>query len=203
MIESVPTTDDVAERLEGIPWTRLAAAGVGAFLAGYALTVLVAVVGPSSVEGGFADVLTLLAFVFYSAHNVPLEVSGVGRMDWLTIAGSAATPEPAVPVIVFYAIPVAVLLAVGLFATGRLVGRTDDPTRVLAAVLVLAVSYGLTAIAGTAVFTSRSAFGGPARLVLADAVLFGFAYPLVFGAIGAGVAGIVASVRASRSGTAA
>ncbi len=174
-------------------------AGVGAFLVGYALTVLVAVVGASSTEGGLLDVLTLLAFVFYSAHNVPLEVSGVGRLDWLSTTASASTPDPAVPVIVFYSIPVVVLLAVALLVAFRVVGRTDDPVRVVAAVLAFAVAYGLTAVAGTFVFTSESVFGGSARLAFGDAVVFGFAYPLVFGVVGAGIAGIVAFRRAAGS----
>lgn len=192
MSESGPAAERVADRLQGLPWPALVVAGVGAFLAGYLLTVLLTIVGPSSVRGGVVGILTLLAFVFYSAHGVPVEVGGRERVDLLTRTASASTPEPAVPVIVFYAIPVVVLLAVALVVTVRVVDRSEDPVRVGAAVLGFAVSYGLAAIAGTLVFTTESVFGGSARLVLRDAALFGFAYPLVFGGVAAGLTGVVA-----------
>ena len=44
-------------------------------LAGYVLTLLVTVVGPSSTGGSITSVLNQLGFVFYSAHNV-LQLSG-------------------------------------------------------------------------------------------------------------------------------
>ena len=48
-------------------------------LAGYVLTLLVTVVGPSSTGGSITSVLNQLGFVFYSAHNVlVLLATGLG-----------------------------------------------------------------------------------------------------------------------------
>lgn len=195
--------DLVAERLDGMEWPWLLAAGPAAFVAGYVATVLVVVLGPSSIGDDVLNGFKQLVFVFYSAHNVPLEVSGFGRVDWLTRAASPATPSPDTPVVVFYAIPMLVLIVTGVVVTGRLLDRVDDPVRIAAAVVALGVSYGLVAIAGALVFTDTSLLGGPARLALADAALFGLAYPLAFGTVGAGLAGAVEYVRRNRSGEAA
>jgi hypothetical protein len=192
--------DAVAERLEGMDWPWLLAAGPAAFVAGYVLTVLAVVLGPSSIGGEILNALKQLVFVFYSAHNVPLEVSGIGRLDWLTQAASPGTASPDTPVVVFYAIPMLVLVATGIVVTVRVLDRVDDPARIAAAVAALGASYAVVAIAGTFVFTDTSLVGGPARLALADAALFGLAYPLAFGAIGAGLAGAVEYVRRNRSG---
>jgi len=197
--DTPPAVSALLDRLDGLGWGALVATGAGAFLVGYGLTVFVVVVGPSTIDGGLFGVLTLLAFVFYSAHNVPVEVAGMDRIDWLVQTASPSTPEPAVPVVVFYAIPVVVLLGASLVVAVRVVDRAQDPTRVGAGVLAFVVGYWLAMVAGTFVFTSESIFDGPARLVLTDAAVFGFVYPLVFGTIGAGLAGIVAYRRATHS----
>lgn len=189
----------LAERLDGMAWPWLLAAGPAAFVAGYALTVLIVVLGPSSVSGGLTNVLVLLVFLFYSAHNVPLEVSGIGRLDWLSQAASPETASPDIPVVVFYSIPMLVLLGTGVVVAVRVLDRVDDPARIAAAVGCLGTSYALVAIGGTFVFTSSSVVGGSAQLVLADAALYGFAYPLVFGTFGAALAGAVRYVRDNRS----
>jgi hypothetical protein len=190
--------DLVADRLGGLDWPRLLALGPAAFVAGYVVTVLVVVLGPSSVSGDPADVLLLLVFLFYSAHNVPLAVDGVGQIDWLAQAGSGATPPPAVPVAVFYAIPILVLLGGGAVLARRLDG-VDDPVRVGAAVGALAASYAVVAVAGTVLFRESSVFGGTARLVPVDAAVYGLAYPLAFATIGAVVTVLLGHLRGRRS----
>ena len=192
--------DLVAERLDGMEWPWLLAAGPAAFVAGYVATVLVVVLGPSSIGDDVFNALKQLVFVFYSAHNVPLEVSGFGRVDWLTRAASPSTPAPDTPVVVFYAIPMLVLIVTGVVVSGRLLDRVDDPVRIAAAVGALGVSYGLAAVAGALVFTDTSLVGGPARLALADAALFGLAYPLAFGTVGAGRESGPCSVSQRRKG---
>lgn len=187
--------DAVARRLDGLDWPRLLVAGPAAFVAGYALTVLIVLVGPSSITGDPGDVLVLLVFLFYSAHNVPLAVGGVGRIDWLGQAASAATPPPSVPVAVFYAVPMAVLLGAGALVARRVLADVEDPVRVATAVGALAASYAAVAVAGTFLFRESSVFGGSARVVLADAALYGLAYPLVFATIGAGLVVLGADLR--------
>lgn len=191
--------DLVAERLDGMDWPWLLAAGPAAFVAGYAVTVLVVVLGPSSLGDDVLNGLKQLVFVFYSAHNVPLEVSGFGRVDWLTRAASPATAPPDTPVVVFYAIPMLVLTVTGVVVAVRILDRIDDPIRIAAAVGALGASYVLVAIAGALVVTDTSLLGGPARLALADAALYGLAYPLAFGTVGAGLAGAAEYVRENRS----
>lgn len=186
---------DLSERLSGLSWPGILLGGAGAFLVGYALTVLVVVLGPGETTGGVWGVLVLLAFVFYSAHNVPVDASGLGQIDWLETAASSTTPDPSIPLVVYYAIPILVLVGTSILVTSRCTDRELNPVQSIVAVLGMAGAYALLAVAGTFVFTSRTIFNTPAQLVLTDALIFGVAYPLVFGTIGAAVVGIVSYAR--------
>ncbi len=185
-----PTAGPVTERLATVGWPGVVAAGAGAFLAGYLVTVLVVVLGPSSTTGGWG-VLVLLAFVFYSAHNVAVEAENLGRVDMLE---QSARDGTAVPLVVFYAIPILVLLVTAALVTTRYTEQRD-PVQSVGAIAGLTGGYALLAAAGTLVFTSQTIFGAPARLVLGEAVAFGVVYPVVFGTIGAALVGVVATVR--------
>jgi len=161
---------DVRERLAGLAWPGVVAAGAGAFLAGYLLTVLVVVLGPSSTAGGVWGVLVLLAFVFYGAHNVSIDAGELGRVNMLEEAARSGTSVP--------------------------VAR-QDPVQTVGVVCGMTGGYAVLAAAGTVVFTSDTIFGTPARLVTGQAVAFGVVYPVVFGTIGAALVGIVATLRNS------
>jgi len=194
------SVETVRHRLDGLHWPGVLASGAVAFVLGYLTTVLVVFVGPSSTAGALPDLLVLLAFVFYSAHGIPLEVAGVGRLDWLGNAASANTPEPAVPLVIFYLIPVVVILAAAAVANYRYTSRRLDPVQTVAVVLGVAITYALLTVAGTFVFTSTSLFGGSAELVRSAAVIYGLGYPLVFGTVGAAVVGLVEATRQTASG---
>lgn len=188
-----PVDGPVTDRLATVGWPGVVAAGAGAFLAGYLLTVLVVVLGPSSTAGGVWGVLVLLAFVFYSAHNVAVEAENLGRVDMLE---QSARDGTAVPVVVFYAIPILVLLVTAALVTARYT-EPRDPIQSVGAIAGLTGGYALLSAAGTVVFTSQTVIGAPARLVLGEAVAFGVVYPVVFGTIGAALVGVVAVMRDS------
>jgi hypothetical protein len=187
------TTSDgsPADRLADVAWPGVVVSGVGAFLAGYVLTILVVVLGPSSTAGGIWGVLVLLAFVFYGAHNVSIDAGDVGQVNMIEEAARGGT---SVPVVVFYAVPILVLLVTAVLVTTRFIDR-QDPVQSMGAVFGIAGGYALVAAAGTFVFTSNTIFGDSARPVLSEAVAFGLVYPVVFGTIGAALVGVATVVR--------
>ncbi len=192
-MSSGTTSDDAspADRLAGVAWPGVVAAGAGAFLAGYVLTILVVVLGPSSTAGGVWGVLVLLAYVFYGAHNVSIDAGEVGRVNMIQEAARGGT---SVPVVVFYALPILVLLVTAVLVTTRFADRRD-PVQSVGTVFGIAGGYALVAAAGTVVFTSNTIFGESARPVLTEAVAFGLVYPVVFGTLGAALVGVTTVVR--------
>lgn len=173
----------------------LLAVGIMTFVTGYIVTALVISIGPSQTSGGLVGLIMLFAFIFYSAHLVPASLSGGGQIDQLTVSASPATPEPAIPVVVFYAIPMVLLIAAGVVATHLYTTDRLDPVEVLSGVLVLAVGYAAMATLGTFIVQTTTTDG---QLASPDGVLaigFGLLYPLVFGSIGAGLANVIESLR--------
>jgi hypothetical protein len=159
-------------------WLETAATGAVAFVVGYAAVVAV-IFAFGEQSGSLASVLELVGIVFYNAHNVP--AVGGGQ----TVNVLAAAQNPNVPVVVYYAIPVVAVLAAGVF-----VGRArpgDDPTTVLHAGAPLAVGYALLAVVGSLAVSIELHTGATVSPDLVKAALFGLAYPVVFGTLGAGL----------------
>lgn len=190
----------IGERLDGLAALPATLAGVTAVLVGYLLTVGIAVVGSQSLEGQITGVLTLLAFVFYSAHGVPVSLGDGETLDWLGYLADPATADSLVPVIVYYAVPIVVALAAGYVVQDRFVREQLDPVQTAAAVGLFALGYALPFVLGTVLATTTTAGGGTVRLVTTDAALFGTVYPLVFGVIGAGIATGVDALRRQYTG---
>ena len=170
----------LAAAVTDFAWPRVVATGIGAFLAGYLLTVLVIVLGPGSVSGDPWGVLVLIAFVFYSAHNVPAVVDGTVEVSYLQYVAQPSTPVPSVPVVVYYAVPLVVLLATGAVVASRYGDDAGRPVDGVLAGLGASVGYVAVAAAGTFIFRTPALFGGVSRLDLGATATYGFAYPLVF-----------------------
>jgi hypothetical protein len=170
-----------------------AAGGVLAYLVGYALTY--AAVGQAVSNSLAARVLEiatgdpgtwqLVGWVFYSAHNVAVEVPGLFGSTAVTLVGETFSSA-------LFVLPPVVLLAGG--AAVALLGGVERP--VAGGVAGLAVTIGylpLAAIGAVLVgIDIGNATAGPT--VAAAVLLAGLVYPLVFGAIG----GAVGSVPAGR-----
>lgn len=190
-----PLPDAIEGILARIDAPALLAVGIMTFVTGYVVTALVISIGPSQTSGGLVGLLMLFAFIFYSAHLVPASLSGGGQIDQLAVSASSATPEPAIPVVVFYAIPMVLLIAAGVVGTHLYTTDRLDPVEVLSGVVVLAVGYAAMATLGTFIVQTTTTDGQLASPDLLRAIGFGLLYPLVFGAIGAGLANVVESLR--------
>lgn len=153
--------------------------GVVAFVVGYGATGAVAFVGQWPTQTGIVGALKTIGFAFYSAHNVRVGISTGGSFDFL-----GALTSPDVPIAVYYAIPILVLLAAGVLVTRRDHGSPLDPVAVGATAASIAAGYVVVAVLGRFVFVSGTLTGGTASLVLVDTVLFYTLYPLVFATIG-------------------
>lgn len=184
----------VRDRAEAVDWVGAAAVGVLAFPAGYVLTGLIVVLGGQT-SGDILGVLLLLGFVFYSSLNIPADITGGGQIDYLASVADPATAAPSVPIFVYYAVPIFVLVGAGALASVRLLEGRPDPIETGLTVLGLAVGFAGMAVVGSFAFVSTTLTGETARIALLQAVIFGFAYPLVFGLLGAGLVQIVETYR--------
>lgn len=179
-----------------------AAVGFGAYLLGYLVTFLFTNV--DGVDSGEVAGWKFAGMIFYGAHTVrtavTITVEGTSETDRFDLFGSAGPGNLAstVPELLYFLVPVAVLLTAGYL----LYARVDWRLSVGEAAAVGAtptVGYLAAAVAGTVLFESTfsgSPFGvsgsttyGPA--LVPAVVLAGLLYPLVCGAVG-GVLGYVA-----------
>lgn len=181
-------------RAAAVDWVGAGAVGVLAFPAGYVLTGLIVVLGGQT-SGDVLGILLLLGFVFYSSLNVPADIVGGGQVDYLASVADPATAAPAVPIVVYYAVPIFVLVGAGALATVRLLEGHPDPVETGLTVLALAVGFAGMAVVGSFAFVSTTITGDTARIALLPAALFGFAYPLIFGLLGAALVQIVETYR--------
>jgi len=177
--------------------------GAGAYVAGYLVTVLFTVLDGFEVAGD-VPAWTAIGWVYYGAHNVPIEVSG-GPADGLStertsvfeLEGAVAAPvselSSTVPRILYLLVPVAVLLGAGYGAYRVADERRPGPVRAATLGASVVVGYLALAVVGVFVFEhSRSltvqgrpalSFSAGPALVPA-VVLAGLVYPLALGAIG-------------------
>ncbi|AQL43524.1 hypothetical protein BV210_12830 [Halorientalis sp. IM1011] len=177
--------------------------GAGAYVAGYLVTVLFTVLDGFEVAGD-VPAWTAIGWVFYGAHNVPIETSG-GAADELStesasvfeLQGAVAAPiselSSTVPRVLYLLVPVAVLLGAGYVAYRVADERRPGPVRAATLGASVVIGYLSLAVVGAFVFehsrsltvqgrTALSFSAGPDLLLAV--VLAGLGYPLVLGAIG-------------------
>ncbi|GAB3671951.1 hypothetical protein [Halopiger thermotolerans] len=190
-----PETTDEAATETGLPVLEGAAAGVGAWLVGYAVTYLLVAndVRESPLQrmieafDGEPATYEMVGWVFYNGHlvetvfrNVPLlgsrATSSIGGEGGFTVA--------------LYAVPVATLFVAGLaLAVYR---GSPAPTDGLLAGLTALPGYLIVTVAGVFLFevTLGNATGGPDALPAV--VLAGLLFPAVCAGVGGAVGSIVA-----------
>lgn len=179
----------VRERVPAFQYLLGVSSGVLAFAGGFVVLLLLVVLGPGEflADASMGERVRSLAAVYYSAHNVGLVAASPDVIIY-TVTGEAnlvwGAEDPALPKLVYFAVPIAVLVATGaLFAATREAVESKAQTALLTAG-TLAVGYGVVAVLGTylVVLTLNNGNFHPTRT---GAALFGFAYPLVCGWVGA------------------
>lgn len=170
-----------------------AAVGAGAYLVGYVLTYLLAVVDGATAEG--VDTLWRgVGWLFYSAHNIVIEVDlevlageGVSYTNALTNPERVGGVTGTIPEAVYLLVPIVILVAAG-FLVYKIADEPDLSTRGSAG-LGATVLFGYYALAIVGMFLFTLTFGpnavGP-WLGMSFVVLA--VYPLIFGAIGGVIA---------------
>lgn len=178
-------TDTVAvvrDSVAAVNWADAIALGVLSFPVGYLLTAVLVFLASS--PGGLLGVLLFAGFAFYSALNVPTVLTSGERIDYLTVIADPATASPEIPVVFYDAIPIVVLVGAGGLAVVRRPTRSNPLTLGLT-IAGLALGFAGMAVVGSAAFVSRTAAGATARIALPETVVFGLAYPLLLGLLGA------------------
>lgn len=179
-----------------------ATVGFGAYLLGYLVTFLFTSV--DGVDSGEVAGWKFAGMVFYGGHTVDAEftatVEGASETDRFDLFGGSGPENLAstVPELLYFLVPVAVLLTAGYLLYARIDWRLSVGEAAVVG-MTPTVGYLAAAVLGTFLFESTSSgslFGvsGAATLgpALVPAVLLaGLLYPLVCGAVG-GVLGYVA-----------
>lgn len=168
--------------------------GIAAYLLGYATTyALLFIEAGGSLDDYLSPnsefVLEPVGWVFYGAHNVRLSATNLGtsqNVNYLLNAHDAL--DMAIPTLVYYAVPVVVLVLAGYLAANRVDARTVTVGILAGASIVF--GYLIMAYLGAyflEVIVRRSRYVKPD--IRTTILLIGLAYPIVFGAIGGAIAG--------------
>jgi len=168
-----------------VPFGVGAAAGAASWVLGYLCTYVITSSDiQNSLIGQFTDIPTWKAvgWVFFNAHFVDTVVD-------LPVIGGATNFVGGDEgfTVLLYVVPPLLLLAAGL-AVGRYAGATDAASAAVGGAS-LVVGYGLLSVVGVFAFPTENVSPDPVTAVL----LAGVVYPVVFGAIGAAVAGATSS----------
>jgi len=167
--------------------------GMGAYLLGYVATyVLLAIEAGRSLNDYLTPnskfVYEPVGWIFYGAHTVPVSSSnldGSENVNYLLNAHDAL--GMAIPTVIYYAVPVAVLGLAGYLAARRVDARRQV-TGILAGASVV-FGYFVLAYFGAYFFEvmiGRNQYVKPD--VTTSLLVIGLAYPIVFGAIGGSIA---------------
>ncbi|WP_255149072.1 hypothetical protein [Halorarius halobius] len=177
-----------------LPFGVGAVAGVAAWVLTYLFTY---VLTSSDIENSFlaqfSDIPTwkIVGWVFYNAHLATTNfdvgfVSGTTN----TIGGDGGfTP-------LLYVVPPVLLFIAGL-AVGRYSGATDDTVRTAVAGATPVIGYGVLSVVCVFLFATENVTPDPITGILLAGVL----YPVLFGALGAVVAGLTAGQSGPQSTT--
>lgn len=192
-IADVPTdsvTEDTADNsdvramlldhIETLPWLRTVVSGIASFFGGYALMVLVFVLGPGSIDiKPMVAKYQMIGLIFYNSHVIDAVNDATGARTNLLVELSVSIPRP-----VYFLVPVVALSAVSV-GVGYLFVKPDHDiiARGLLA-LGFAVGYLGIALAGTALVTRPATGTGAFSPDLIQTLALGFAYPFIIGTIG-------------------
>jgi hypothetical protein len=163
--------------------------GAVAFVANYVVIYLFAVI--DGVEGT-AEIGTwkIAGWIFYGSHMVDLEASAAGQSQSFGVFEEASGTEgltSTIPELLYYLVPVVVLLGAGYMLYQRTNARLDTEAAAGLGATV-AAGYIVLAAVGTFLFEVSQAGVTIAPKMTTAIALAGLAYPLVLGAVGAAAA---------------
>lgn len=181
--------------MDRVPLGMSVGIGVAAFVVNFVVMAVFAFIE----SDGTDSIFTAIGFLLYSSHNVPIQATismgGTTRSQSYNVVQTlAATGGNTIPGIVYYVVPVLVLVAIGFVLGGMAAGnRGGSPADGFVAGAGMAVSYLVLAIVGTFLFTDSAMGGASSSPALMQSALFmGIGYPVVFGGLG-GVLGYATS----------
>lgn len=174
------------------------ATGVGilAFVGSYLVTIASILLGGSIDTSRPIEAARVVGYAFYNAQNVPVHRYGERALtgpDGTTLREISATgnllqqSSTTIPTIVYYLIPVVVLLIAGAVLAYRYLSTDFASTHHLALVGGLVLGYTLAMLAGSFLFAETTSSGqswvslNPERL---HTLAAGIGYPLVLGLVG-------------------
>ncbi|TMT80361.1 hypothetical protein E2L06_19180 [Haloterrigena sp. H1] len=195
--QSAPAEEPPVSRRSSIA----ASAGIGVFAAviGYLLTYLLVASEVREAVGDTVAEWKAVAWFFYEAHMVDIEVSGrIGSFTGMSTLDLIAQSDTASATLL-YVVPPLVLLAAGAVLAVR--WNVTDLGEAVVAGAPVAIGYAVVMGLGAVVTestTEASALGIEASSSIAPAflpaiVLGGVLYPLVFATAGAAIAAAVAT----------
>ena len=182
--------------LTEFPWLRAALASVGTLVVQYAAIVVALALSGSAVtraDWSLWEKAVQYVYVVYSAHHVPISTTVSQGVQAGSGLNNLLYGQPFFPAVLFFALPVVVLLAAGfLFERQRTppvtVGGTEESAMVATG---FAIPYVAVGALGSFVFVRRIT-GETAQAVSAPALLWTlvamFLFPMAFVAIGAALA---------------
>jgi hypothetical protein len=182
--------DERLAPLRSFSWGTGIVTGALSFLVGYVLVAMLFFVGPASITASSLTVrLQRIGVIFYNAHFVDRIVAapkgtlvpGVEpRLNLLLVVSDSV-----IPIVVYFAIPVAVLLAVSVAFSKFVLSGTELAD---AALTGLSMALGYLAVALLLTFLVTRPIGGGGAAFVPDriqTVALCFAYPFVLGTLGA------------------
>jgi hypothetical protein len=199
-VATVTVADTVAwagaalrRRARDTQWLSLASLGIIGFVAGYVLVGVLSFVGTPPTAGvGLVGALLTIGIAFLTSHGLLLVSSSGDTFDILA-AGAGGVPP-----IAYRAVPVFVLVGLGLYVQWHF-GRADlDPLGTALNVVGLTAGYVVMAALATFVFVTTTNRGEPVAFPLLPTVILTALYALAFGVIGAALGAAIDRWRALR-----
>ena len=170
--------------LDRVPVVQGAIVGVGAFVAGYLLTFVLAAID-SDLGDTESSSFDATGWLYYGAHFADIELDTPIGSETMNFLSEASTQFPTV---VYYLVPVVVLVASG-FVLAKLFASGDEVADSAIAGAGVVAGYLPLALVGTFLFSESEEFGSVSPDLVTGVLLVGLVFPIVLGAVG----GIVAA----------
>jgi hypothetical protein len=199
-VATVTVADTVAwagaalrRRARDTQWLSLASLGIIGFVAGYVLVGVLSFVGTPPTAGvGFVGALLTIGIAFLTSHGLLLVSSSGDTFDILA-AGAGGVPP-----IAYRAVPVFVLVGLGLYVQWHFARSDLDPLGTALNAVGLTAGYVVMAALATFVFVTTTNRGEPVAFPLLPTVIITALYALAFGVIGAALGAAIDRWRALR-----
>lgn len=173
---------------DSLPIKTGAVTGAIAYIATFAITyVLAQVEWEGDLSGQSVEAYEVVGWIMYGGHSVDITSSMGGSGNYLENYYSAGV-DTTFPKLLFYAVPVIVLVVAGRSVAGKAVGAAGDQMEAAKAGATVAIGYVALAVVGafTIFSVTQSGLGQSVTTEpeLGGTILFFAAYAVVSGGIG-------------------